>query len=250
MTRPLLFLFRRSGCSYIWYLLAVMLAVPFLLVAQENYDEAKAGNYVLPDPLTFVDGRKVTTAEQWRTERRPEILKLFEDQVFGRVPANAPFTKVTSLEEAKGVLGGLADRKQLTIQFLHNGFAGPTMRLLLYLPSKRSGPVPVFLGLNFSGNQGVSKDPGIVPGVVWARDKYPLVVPKPGERAMASSKIASDDSRGQTAGRWQVEKILQAGFGLATIYYGDIEPDTVRGLPYSIRGMALKPGETAPAADE
>lgn len=250
MTETPLFSPRRHGRALGRALLALVLAVPLYLGAQENYDEAKAGSYTLPDPLTFVDGRKVATAEQWRAERRAEILRLFEDQIFGKTPAGAPLTKVISLEEARGVLGGLADRKQVAIQFVRNGFSGPTMRLLLYLPAKRGGPVPVFLGLNFGGNQSVSTDSGIMPGVIWARDSFPSAGAKAGERPALVSKVAGGDSRGQAAGQWQVEKILRAGFGLATIYYGDIEPDSVKGFPYGIRGMALKPGESTPAADE
>src|SRR5687768_12785435 len=59
-----------------------------------NYDPAKANPFPdLPDPLTLKDGRKVTTAEMWWKERRPEIVEEFEREVFGRAPRNVP--KVT-----------------------------------------------------------------------------------------------------------------------------------------------------------
>ena len=54
--------------------------------AQVNYDEAKVPKYTLPDPLVMTDGTKVTSAEMWRTKRRPEIYKLFQEHVYGTMP--------------------------------------------------------------------------------------------------------------------------------------------------------------------
>ena len=58
-----------------------------------NYNEEKVPPYTLPDPLVMASGERVTTAEQWFKERRPEILKFYQNEIYGRVPANAP--KVT-----------------------------------------------------------------------------------------------------------------------------------------------------------
>ena len=59
-----------------------------------NYDEAKANPYGdLPDALTLKNGQKVTSAEQWWKQRRPEIVEDFEREVVGRIPPNVP--KVT-----------------------------------------------------------------------------------------------------------------------------------------------------------
>ena len=56
-----------------------------------NYDEAKANPFPnLPDVLTLENGRKVTTADVWWKERRPEIVELFEREVLGRVPHGVP----------------------------------------------------------------------------------------------------------------------------------------------------------------
>ena len=43
-----------------------------VFVREPNYDEAKVAPYTLEDPLTFLDGRKVTR-ETW-AERRREML--------------------------------------------------------------------------------------------------------------------------------------------------------------------------------
>ena len=55
-----------------------------------NYDEAKAGQYSLPDPLVLQNGKPVRDAETWFRQRRPEILNLYRTEIYGRVPEGAP----------------------------------------------------------------------------------------------------------------------------------------------------------------
>ena len=56
-----------------------------------NYDEALANPYPnLPEVLTLKNGRKVTSAETWWKQRRPEIVEEFDREVLGRVPKNVP----------------------------------------------------------------------------------------------------------------------------------------------------------------
>src|SRR5215813_14915728 len=73
---------------------------------QENHDEAKAGEYTLPDPLVMAGGERVTSADAWRKRRRPEILRLFETNVYGRNPGRPKGMsfELTSIE--KSALGG------------------------------------------------------------------------------------------------------------------------------------------------
>jgi hypothetical protein len=91
-----------------------------------NLDEEKVGPYTLPDPLVKADGRKVTTSEDWINERRPELIRIFEDQVYGKVPQPPKPVKPTFhiLSEDKQALGGTAIRREVTIEFLvcpHHG---------------------------------------------------------------------------------------------------------------------------------
>src|SRR5215831_1834227 len=58
-----------------------------------NYDESKVAPYSLPDPLVLANGTRVSNAGTWKRERRPELLKLYDANIYGRVPSNAP--KVT-----------------------------------------------------------------------------------------------------------------------------------------------------------
>jgi hypothetical protein len=55
-----------------------------------NYDESKVGAYTLPDPLVLQNGKPVRDAKTWSNKRRPEILKLYETEIYGRVPERAP----------------------------------------------------------------------------------------------------------------------------------------------------------------
>jgi hypothetical protein len=201
--------------------------------ADTNYDEAKVPRYTLPDPLKMSTGQAVTDAKTWQEKRRPEILKLLEQQMFGRAPGRPEKMsfELTSIE--KNALGGKAVRKEVTINT-----AGKAIHLLLYLPAQAKGPAPVFLGLNFGGNQSVSPEEGIKLATIWSRN---------GKTPPAT---AAEASRGASASSWQVEKILAAGYGLATIYYCDIEPDYNGGLPHSVRQAYLKGGKTEFAPDE
>lgn len=100
-----------------------------------NLDEAKVKPYTLPDPLVMSDGRKVATREAWVTERRPELIRILEDQVYGKVP-QPPQPIRTTLHvrsEDSAALGGKAIRREITIAFTEKP-DGPRMDLLLYLP--------------------------------------------------------------------------------------------------------------------
>jgi hypothetical protein len=115
------------------------------------------------------------------------------------------------------------------------------MDILIYLPAAARKPVPMFVGLGFLGNESVSADPGIPLAEEWVRD--------PATRRY-SKKRAEEKARGSAASRWQVDQILDRGYGLATAYYGDIEPDFDGGIISGVRLLAFQPGQTAPAADE
>ena len=102
---------------------------------------------------------------------------------------------------------------------------GPRLHLLLYVPNGIKAPVPAFLALNFGGNHTVTAEPGIALPRGWMPKAEPGVV----------DNRATDAGRGQDAGAWPVEKILAAGFALATAYYGDLEPDFAGGMSQGVR---------------
>jgi hypothetical protein len=206
-----------------------------------NYDESKVGSYTLPDPLVMRNGASVGDARDWREKRRPEILRLFEEHVYGRPPVGRPpVMRFKRTERSASALGGKAVRKQVTVHFTRDG-RGPAIDLLLYLPKNARGRVPVFLGLNFNGNQAIHADPGINLSRAWIREN-----PKMG----IVNHRATERARGVESTRWQVEKIIERGYGVATACYGDIDPDFDDGFQNGVQPLFYKPGQTRPAPNE
>ena len=117
-----------------------------------NYDESKILPYTLPDPLQTKDGKRITTSRQWLEQQRPAMLKLFVDNVYGRMPGKPKNMRFETFSVDSNALQGKAIRKQVTIYF-KSGADAPSMDVLLYLPKNAKKPVPVFMGLNFYGNQ-------------------------------------------------------------------------------------------------
>jgi len=204
-----------------------------------NYAESQVPNYTLPDPLALPDGTRVRDARTWRERRRPEILRLFEQHVYGRTPDAPVRVRFTATSLDKRALGGRATRKEITIHFT-DAAGGSKMNLLIYLPNNQPAPVPVFLGLNFQGNHSVHTDPGIALSTAWMREGGIGVV---GNRA-------TEKSRGVQASRWPIEHILERGYGVATAYYGDLDPDFDDGYRNGVHPLFYKVGQTRPAPDE
>jgi len=204
------------------------------------YNEAEVPDYTLPDPLTAADGSRVTDAETWRQVRRPEILQLFETQVYGEAPeppADMHF-EVTSID--KDVFGGKATRKQISVYFTASQ-ERPRMDILLYIPENIPAPVPAFVGLNFYGNHTVYPDARIAMTDQWVSNN---------EEFDISDHRATEASRGVRHKRWPVECILDRGYAVATIYYGDLDPDFDDGFRNGIHPLFYKGGQTQPAPDE
>jgi hypothetical protein len=120
-----------------------------------NYDESKANPYPnVPDPLTMNDGRKVATAEMWRTERRPEIVELFSKYIYGRVPANVPRVKwtVTAVDhETIGMTPVIA--KDLIGEADNTACPEISVKIHMTLvtPASAKGPVPVLMMFGRAG---------------------------------------------------------------------------------------------------
>ncbi|MBM3810946.1 MAG: acetylxylan esterase [Acidimicrobiia bacterium] len=201
-------------------------ALPLLLVtlplaAQPegtHYDETRVPAYTLPDPL-----HGVRNAKDW-PRRRAEILELFRAHMFGRSPAKPQRQTAELINLDTQALSGKAVRKILNLHLEHQN-RKLAAELLIYLPAQAKGPVPVFLGLNFSGNHAVTLDPAVPVSKQWMR----------------GGAVAA---RGATASRWPIEKIIERGYGVATLYYGDFDPDFDDGFANGVH--ALMGGERTP----
>jgi hypothetical protein len=205
-------------------------------------------NGAWPDPLVEHNGAKIRDAAEFVNVRRPEIFHDFEENVYGRTPdkkIQADY-RVTSVDPH--ALGGAAVRKQITITF-RSGSIQRDIHLLLYLPADSAQPAPVFIGLNFRGNQSVSTDPGIELSNVWIPDPAlePMHIAKELEGHVM--RRTAENTRGADAHEWPIEEIVRAGYGLATVYAGDIEPDFALGIGYGIRPLFFEEGK-AQALDD
>jgi hypothetical protein len=203
-----------------------------------NYDEARVPAYTLPDPLTLANGQPVKDAATWRSQRRPELLRLFEENVYGRSPGRPAAMRFEQVETDTKALGGKATRKQIRIQ-LDGKTDGPSIELLVYVPNGRTRPSPTFVGLNFGANHTVDKDPAIRLSTRWIAESEGAV-----------DHRATEAARGRDAQSWPVETILAHGYAVATAYYGDLEPDHPEGWKTGVRSQfgpgakgALAPGD-------
>lgn len=179
-----------------------------------NYDELKAGPYSLPSILTSQSGVNINNVQDWEEFRKPEIISSFTSHVYGRVPGVLDSMLVNITEQNGAYLNGRAKRKQVTLTFVKNG-KELSIDLLIYLP-KSTKKVPVFLGYNFQGNHTITDDKNIFITKSWVQVNSEIGI---------ESNIADERSRGTMKSRWDVEKIIEAGYGLVTLYRGDIDPD-------------------------
>ncbi len=190
-----------------------------------NYYEGKLVPYTLPDPLVFADGRPVRDADTWFKQRRPEILKGYETEIYGRVPATAPAVHYEVIDEVE-VLDGTALRKHITMHFGDKP-DGPTVHVMLYRPVTVKGPLPLVLHITFGG------DPALQPAPA------PVAPVAPG---------APPPRRFNDMG--PVVDVLSHGFSYAVLRYSEIQPDNKDGYTGGVIGLALAPGQTKPAPDE
>jgi hypothetical protein len=186
----------------------------------------------LPDVLKLADGQPVRDAATWFEKRRPEIVRLFEENQYGRSPGRPADMSFDVFDKATPTFDGKATRRQVTIYFSKDK-AGPKMDLLIYLPASVRKPVPLLLNLGFGANNTLVNDPNVKVGSMWDRQKK--------QRVPAA--------RGGFGGL-NVLAVLEKGFSIATVNYADIDPDALGAVPYGVRKLYLKEEQTEPTPDE
>jgi hypothetical protein len=184
-----------------------------------NYDESKVPPYTLPDPLVFADGRRVSSARSWLRDRRPELIRLYETEIYGRVPRTAPRVIWHVAETDPRARGGTATMKQLQGIF-GNSADGLRINLTMYTPAKATKPVPMILIVNFGGGAG--------PSAARGGPSAPLPVGDP--------PVA--------------DEILERGWGYATIRYQDIQADRANSWREGVIGQSFAESQEEPRADE
>ena len=164
-----------------------------------------------PDPLVCLDGSRVTSKEQWEQKRKPELKRLFQHYMYGYFPEPQKITATVERKDEK-YFDGKATLKEVTIRF--GPEETPPIHLLLVTPNGRK-PAPAFVGLNFNGNHTLLNDPKVALPTAWMREAKKGVV----------DNRATDEGRGTDALVWNIEYVIGRGYGVATFYSGDIDPD-------------------------
>ncbi len=204
-------------------------------MSAQNYDESMVPSYTLPELLIDTAGNQVQSVAEWEN-RRGQILSLFEQHMYGRVPDFAYQTSHTTRVLDAADIAENATQEEVTIA-LENEYGQVQIIILLTLPKNRSGKVPVFLGLNFQGNQATYPNPEIT-----LTSNYVIG----GDQLGIQNNKATEESRGARASRWPLDLILSKGYGLATVHCGDIDPDFDDGFKNGVHALLPE----APASDQ
>ncbi len=181
---------------------------------EPNYDENKVPQFVLPNPLKTFSGKKIRNSKEWVKKERPELLNFFTKNVYGEVPGELKITSARIVEQSDDALNGKAKRRQVEISF-QKGSHSLDFYILIYLP-KNVEKAPLFLGYNFYGNHTITEDVNVLISDAWTMDNESFGI---------INNQLTEQSRGVRTNRWAIDKMLDAGIGLATIYYGEVDPD-------------------------
>jgi hypothetical protein len=203
---------------HIYLILPILFAFYLLnssvVLAQiKNTVDTQQQDITLPD---FFDKKYTSRAKKiayWETERRKELIKLFEQNVYGEVPPFQYKVEYKTVEEGKTEY---YQRKQVAITF-YNTTQDSTTWLLLLITPLNAEKVPVFVGLNFFGNHTVMPDENILLSDCYSEWKAEWNI---------FNFRQTELSRGVRYNRWAILQIVKSGYGLATVCYQDIEPDT------------------------
>jgi hypothetical protein len=167
-----------------------------------NYYEEKVPQYTLPDLLTNAEGKKVTSIQSWTKVRRGEILDLFRENVFGRVPETPYQKSFKVVNKDENALNGTATLKQVEITITAEE-KQLVIHLTLFTPN-RNKPAPVFLLIDNRGP--ANTDP--------------------------TRKVKSEF--------WPVEEAIERGYGMAVFYNSDVDPDNFDDFKNGIHALLDK----------
>jgi hypothetical protein len=153
-----------------------------------NYDESKVPEYTLPAVLTTSTGKKVRSTKSWEKARRPEILNLFAENIYGQMPLKYDRITYSIINEDKNSMSGKAHLKEVLIE-VFNQNKSVKINLTLFIPNQKTGPAPVFL----------------------------LINNRPKEN--------TDPSRAVLSEFWPAEVLIEGGYAIAAFQVNDLAPD-------------------------
>jgi len=187
-----------------------------------NYDESKANPFPnLPDPLVLKDGRKVTTAEMWWRERRPEIVEDFDREVYGRVPKTTPRVNWEVASTTTETNGGVPVITKKLVGHVDNSsypLISVDIQLTLTTPANATGPVPVMIDFGI--------DPAFLREMLARMEARGIKIP-----------LGFGGSGGEPT--WQ-QQVLGNGWGYAILIPTSVQADNGAGLTRGIIGLCNK----------
>lgn len=184
------------------------------------YDESKVPHYDLPRLLVTAEGKKVTTSEEWRDIRRPQILSLFSNLVYGCVPEpESPIKMVFKVKKTDPkFMDGKATRKDVQIR-LSNDKGTVEMLVLVFVPNKASKPVPAFMKHSFNNTR--SRD----------FDAHP-------------------NQLGRLRNGWPLGEFFDRGYGFVAVYQQDLVGHNEVEFLKGIHRLFYRKGQSFPKANE
>lgn len=213
----------------------LFLCTTFVMCQQETSNDGfLLSDYSLPELLLCNDGQRVENVEQWEKHRKPELLKLFASEMYGKTPTEKIEVEYELITENKTSLNGKATSKQVKFTFSNKGEKREAI-LLLYIPNNIEGKVPIFVGYNFKGNHSTTQDSAILYSPVFHLVKEP---------------DHPDWQRGVQKQRWAYDKIIDRGYAVATMCYHDIFPDKAGLKEYSVVSLFSDYDPDSKAPDE
>ena len=182
-----------------------------------NLDESKAGSYSLPPIVS-------KTAEEWEKTERPRILQQFKDILYGKMPPAPDALETELLSQKDDALDNTAVRKEIRIFSRMKNGKYLDFDMLLYVPKNAAEPPPVFVNLNFNGNQSCTTEPDVRQsrGYRYKDGQFVRQHLRANERSVAALNAA---------------EAVRRGYAVATADYCEICPDWQTGI--KIGPMAL-----------
>lgn len=185
-----------------------------------NYDETKVPNYDLPELLVSANGNPITTADEWTNIRRPEILSLFANLVYGRIPSPVDPIDVDFVidDVDKEFMNGKGTRKRVLIRF-SNDKGRAEMMVLVFVPNKATKPVPAFMKLSFDDTKS--------------------------RKFEASPNVPNRLRNG-----WPIGTFLDKGYAFIAVYQQDLIGHNEVAFERGIAPLFFKEGQSFPKAHE
>ncbi|MEC7637806.1 MAG: acetylxylan esterase [Verrucomicrobiota bacterium] len=185
-----------------------------------NYDEQKIPHYDLPKLLVTPDGKKITSINDWEKIRKPQILSLYSNLVYGRVPEPEEPLKISHklVNEDKDFMKGKATRKDIDI-IISNSRGSKTMRFLVFSPNGVDGPAPAFLKHSFNNTK-------------------------------SNDFVSSTFRKGKLKNGWPLGEFFDRGYGFCAVYHEDLIGHNEVSFNNSIHKLFFPKGQSFPKASE